>query len=119
MVLIYIADAIWIVALSIIASASRQAGRKMAPETRVPIQVRAGGKAARRAPRNLALAGPPVAATVIGVVLLVAARQAESADAQLILFGVRLFTASVLPLAHMLWLTAAMRTLAEEGSLKP
>jgi hypothetical protein len=114
MLLIYIADAIWIVALSLIAGASRQAFRRIAPEVRVPTPF-----GAWRASRGVALVFVPVVATVIGLALLVAARTAESPDAQLLLFGVRAFAASLLALMHFFWLTAALRTLAAEGALKP
>lgn len=116
MLLIYVADAIWIIALSIMAGASRTAGRRMAPDTRVPMQLGGGGWRARR---NLALAFTPVLATLVGLALLVAARRAESANAQLLLFGVRAFTASTIAAVHMLWLNAALTTLREEGALKP
>ena len=113
MLLVYIADVIWVVALSLIAGASRQSFRRIGPQTRVPSPF--GG---RRTSRGVALVLVPVLATVAGLALLVAQRQAQSADAQLLLFGVRAFTASVFALAHMLWLNGALRTLADEGALK-
>ncbi|HEY8573524.1 hypothetical protein [Phenylobacterium sp.] len=116
MLLVYIADAIWVVALSLVAGASRQAMRRIEPQTRVPMTLGASGW---RAPRNVALVFVPALATMVGLAFLLAARLAETVNAQLLIFGVRAFAASLLALFHFLWLTAAMRTLAEEGALKP
>ena len=112
-------DAMWIVAMAMIASGSQRFWRRLPPDARVPMQFGFGGQPTWRASRGVALVFVPVLATVIGLVLLVAARTAESADAQLLIFGVRAFTASTLALAHFLWLTAALKTLAAEGALKP
>jgi hypothetical protein len=113
MLLIYIADVIWVVSLSLIAGASRQALRRVPADTTVPSPL------GRRVARRTAFVLLPVVATVVGLGLLVAARGAESPDAQLLLFGVRAFTASAFALLHFLWLTSALRTLAAEGALKP
>ena len=121
MVWVYLADALWILALSVMAGASREAGKRMARDARVPMPFATGGRVVWRAPRRLGLAFTPVLATVIGLILLVFARDAAdgSFEAQVIVFGVRALIAPLFALAHLAWLRAALRVIDREGALKP
>ncbi len=122
MLLVYIADAVWILALAAMASASRGAGKQIAEGARPPLAFGPGGQPLWRTTRRTAMALAPAAATVLGLLLLIAQRTAlaqENGDAQLILFGLRLLTPSVLLLAHIVWLRRTLALLLAEGALKP
>jgi chromate transport protein ChrA len=69
--------------------------------------------------RALALLAFPVAAFVLGIVLVAFNRNAAaSPDQALILFGVRATAAALMALAHLRWLKAALAALDAEGALK-
>ncbi|MDB5449693.1 MAG: hypothetical protein JWQ52_821 [Phenylobacterium sp.] len=116
-----IGDALWIIALSVMAGASREAGKRMEPDTRMPMQFGRDGEPTVRAKRNLALAFNPVLALMVGIALLAFNRKAAASgpDAPLILFGVRATAAALFALAHLRWLKASMAVLEREGALKP
>jgi hypothetical protein len=114
-------DALWIVSLSVMAGASREAGKRMEPETKVPMQFGRDNQPTIRAKRNFALAFNPCFALVVGILLLLFNRKAAASgpDAPLILFGVRAVIAALFALAHLRWLKHAMDVLQREGALKP
>jgi hypothetical protein len=117
--LTYAGDALWILALSIMAGASRDAWRRMEPQTRVPIRFKADGTPRWRASRPVALCALPGLAFAISLTLLAPSRNPQlTGDQALILFGVRATLAALFPLAHLRWLKAAMAALAAEGALK-
>ncbi|THD57894.1 hypothetical protein [Phenylobacterium sp.] len=117
--LIYVGDALWIVALAIMAAASREAWKRMDADTRVPMVLRRDGSPAFRAMRDVALAAPPAVAFAVSLFLVAGVRNlAMDADEALILFGVRATLAALFALAHLRWLKAAMAQLEAEGALK-
>lgn len=118
--LTYAGDALWIISLSIMAGASREAWKRTDPDTRMPMQFRADGAPLWRAKRNSALLTLPVTAFAVSVILVVFNRnQAATGDEAVILFGVRAIAAALFALAHLRWLKASMDILAKEGALKP
>lgn len=118
-ILIYIGDALWILSLAIMAGASRQAWRRMGPDTLVPMSFRPDGTPGFRAKRRVALTILPVIAFVISLLLVVRNRNlALPGDEALILFGVRATLAALFALAHLRWLKAALAQLEAEGALK-
>ena len=118
--LTYAGDVLWILALSVMASAARQAWQRTTPETRMPMQFRADGAPMWRARRNSALLTMPTVAFVVSVILVVVNRnQVAAGDAILILFGVRALAAALFALAYLRWLKASMAVLEQEGALKP
>jgi hypothetical protein len=119
-ILTYVGDALWIIALSIMAGASRDAWKRTSPDTRMPMQFRADGAPLWRAKRASALLTLPITAFVVSMVLVVFNRnQAATGDSALILFGVRATAAALFALAHLRWLKASMTVLEQEGALKP
>jgi hypothetical protein len=119
-ILTFAGDALWIIALSIMAGASREAWKRTDAETRMPMQFRADGAPLWRAKRNSALLTLPVTAFVVSIVLVVFNRnRAATGDAAIILFGVRALAAALFALAHLRWLKASMAVLEQEGALKP
>ena len=113
-------DAVWIVAMAMIASATRAAWARMAADAQLPMQWGADRKPTWRAGKPLALAITLGVPLVFGLVLSGLARSPGLAADQLtILFLVRVSTAPLFILGHMLWMRAALRTLEAEGALKP
>ena len=120
LVFTYVGDVLWIIALSIMAGASRDAWKRTTPQTRMPMQFRADGAPLWRARRNSALLTLPIIAFLVSLVLVVFDRnQAATGDRAVILFGVRALAASLLALAHLRWLRASMAVLEQEGALEP
>jgi hypothetical protein len=112
-------DALWILALSLMAGASRAAWRQIGRETAVPMLITRGG-VLWRTRRAVALTLIPAAAFVTGIALVASNRRATGwGDDAVILFGVRAALAPLFALAHLRWLGAAMAALAREGALKP
>jgi len=113
-------DVVWIVAMSMMASASRAAWRRIPADAKLPMQWGLNRKPtwrARRGPAFTVMIAVPLA---FGLVLSAFARDpAMTPDRQLLALLVRMATAPVFVLVHMAWMRAALRTLEAEGSLKP
>ena len=112
MILSYIGDALWVVALSIMFSTSRQAWRRIPQDVKPPLM-------GVRLPRMLVVWALPGAAFLLSLWFALQARTWRGdPDLAFILFGVRAVTASLLALLHLRWLGDAMATLEREGQLK-
>jgi hypothetical protein len=112
-------DVAWILALSIMASTTRAAWGRIDPKTTVPMSFTQDGRPGIRVSRALGLLAFPVAAFVLGIVLVAFNRNAAAnPDQALILFGVRATAAALVALAHLRWLKAALAALEAEGALK-
>ena len=119
-ILILAGDVLWIISLSIMASASLSAWKRMDADTRVPMQFRADGSPIFRARRTGALVTPVVVALVFGMMLVIFNRNASSTgDQVLIFFGVRATLAALFAVYDLRWLNAVLSTLEKEGALKP
>ena len=113
-------DALWVVALSIMASATRAAWNRIPPGTPTPLQFTRDGRPALRLKRATALLIYPSVAFVLGIALVVGNRRTTGFGEQgLILLGVRATVAALLTVAHLRWLGAALKALDEEGALRP
>ena len=116
-VLSILGDAMWIVAMAMIASGAQRFWRRLPVEARVPMpwgfsRIRGG-----RASVMVVAVGLPLAA---GLVLSALARDPDlSPDRVLLAFLARAFTAPLFVLAHHAWIRAASQTLEAEGALKP
>ena len=106
------ADVLWILSLSIMASATRTAWMRMEPETRVPVQ------GSWRLSRNVALPLPIVLAFLFGMALLWGHRSQTQLAYDVIFFGLRATFAAVIAMMQLQWLKGALATLEAEGSLK-
>lgn len=105
------ADALWIIALSIMAGGARAAWRRMDAQTMVPMQ------GDWRLPRNAALILPVLLAALLGVALLWAHSRAADLVYNVIFFGLRATLAAVAATLHLQWLKGALATLGAEGKL--
>ncbi len=101
MALAYVGDALWVVALAIMFSASRQVWR----QTDGRMRVRFLGGLMRR---EIALWLLPAASFVASLWLALQARGAVG-DVAFIVFGLRAASASLIALLHLRWLAAAVR----------
>ena len=118
-VLRIVGDAMWILALTLMASASRAAWGRIAPDARVPMIITSAGRVLARAPRTIALGLIPGIAFLVGAALLFAhALPGVSGQTALIVFGLRLLVAPLFVIFHLAWLSRAMTRLAQDGALK-
>ena len=101
MVLTYIGDALWVAALAIMFSASREAWRRTRPGEKLRLPIGEVG-------RGLGVWALPFAAFAFSLWLALEARE-EQGDAILIVFGVRAVAASLLALLHLRWLQAVLK----------
>jgi hypothetical protein len=99
-ILRYLGDALWIVALSIMFAASRAAWSRTAPGEKLRLPIGVIG-------RGLGVWALPGAAFAFSIWLALQAREQEG-DTAVIVFGVRATGASLLALLHLRWLKAAM-----------
>jgi len=110
------ADILWIVALSIMASASLTAWRRMDADTKVPMQ--GDPRKALRLKRDLALGLPMALAFLFGAALLWGHRSVTEITYDVIFFGLRATLAAVIAIMHLQWLRGALAALEAEGALK-
>ena len=95
MILTYLGDAIWVAGLTIMFSASTQAANRTAGDSQLTVL-------GARLPRTLALWALPGSAFAFSLWLAFAARTMDlDADEALVLFGLRMLAASLLPLLHL------------------
>jgi hypothetical protein len=99
-ILRYLGDGLWIIALSIMFSASRAAWSQTRPGEKLRLPIGEIG-------RGLGVWALPGAAFAFSIWLALQAREQEG-DAAVIVFGVRATGASLLALLHLRWLKAAM-----------
>ena len=106
----YIGDAIWVIALTIMFSASTQASNRTAGDSHLPVL-------GANLPRTLALWALPGGAFAISLWFAYTARTNDlSADAALILLGVRALSASLLALLHLRLLSGIVKPPGSNGS---
>ena|SRR3974390_807062 len=112
MVWTYLGDALWVVALSIMFGASRQAWRRIPAGVKPPLM-------GARLPRALVAWALPGGAFALSLWFALSARLWRGEpDLAFILFGVRAASAPLLALLHLRWLGAAMAALEREGQLR-
>ena len=99
MVLTYLGDALWVIALSIMFSASRNAWNLTQPGDRLRLPIGEIG-------RGLGIWALPGAAFAFSLWLALQARD-QTGDEAIVVFGVRATAAPLLALLHLRWLRAA------------
>jgi hypothetical protein len=96
-ILTYLGDALWAVALTIMVAASRQAWARTRPGEKVRLPMGEIG-------RGLGLWALPAGAFAFSLWLALQARDQDALEAALIVLGVRATSASLLALLHLRWL---------------
>jgi hypothetical protein len=112
-------DALWILALAMMASFTLAAWKRISADARVPVLWKAGAPLAR-APRWAALLALPLLAFAIGAWLQVESRQPDRDLAgALVVLGVRATLAPLFALLHLGRVQKALAILEAEGALRP
>jgi hypothetical protein len=101
-ILSYAGDALWVIALTIMFSASQAAWRETAGRDKLAFL---GGVA----PRAIALWLLPAASFAVSLWLVLRARDAQG-DMAVIVFGVRATMAALLALLHLRWVGLALKS---------
>ena len=112
-----IGDVLWLLALSIMAGASRMAWGKV-KDVLVPMLWSPSGKTLWRAPRAVALASVPTFAFLLSLWLLVESRRPVDLNVGIILLCVRAILAAIFATAHLTQVRRALNQLAAEGQIK-
>ncbi|MBI1683546.1 hypothetical protein [Caulobacter hibisci] len=113
-----IGDVLWILALSIMAGASRMAWRRIPKGEATPVAWAPKGETLLRLPRGPALVLLPAGAFAISLYLLVESRQAEGLTLQLTMLGLRATLAAILAVIHLSQVRRALNQLAAEGKIR-
>ena len=112
-----IGDVLWLLALSIMAGASRVAWGKV-KDLLVPVFWSPSGKTLWRAPRAVALASVPTFAFLFSLWLLAESRRPLDLNVAIILLCVRATLAAIFAVVHLAQVRRALNQLAEEGRIK-
>ena len=111
-------DGLWIAALAIMSSVSRQSLGRIRPSAKVPVQFDLGGAPTWRAPRLIAVTFTPIIACGVWLVLLTIGQTAPSGSSErTLLLGIRAVIAPVLCLIHLWHMRAALKVLEQEDQL--
>jgi hypothetical protein len=111
-------DLLFVLALGIMAGASRQAWRRIDPSTSVPLVTRSG-ETLVGAPRAIALTLLPAVAFLIGLGLLYAGAEARGAlEPAIIVFGLKATLSALFALAHLRLVARVIRALGARGLLR-
>ena len=114
----YGGDALWVIAMALMAAVSRTAFRRIPQGEPVPAPWNFSGGAGPRTSRAMALLFTPTAAFLTGAGLMLIAADHE-ADAQgVMIFGARILLASLFALVHVTHVKGALAVLDAEGKLR-
>jgi hypothetical protein len=115
----YGGDALWVIAMAMMATVSRTGFRRIPPGEATPAPWNFSGGAGPRSSRALALLFTPTAALLTGLgLMLVAADHGADAEGVLV-FGARALLASLFALVHVTHVKGALAVLEAEGKLRP
>jgi hypothetical protein len=113
-----VVDGLWIAALAIMSSVSRQSFARILPSAKVPMQFGAGGAPIWRAPRLIAVGLTPIIACGVWLVLVTIGQTAPAGSSErTLMLGIRAFIAPVLCLIHLWHMRQALKVLQQEGQL--
>ena len=110
---------LWVIALGIMAGASRTGFRQIPKGVPVPMLWDNKRVVVWRAPRTVGLVLIPTIAFFAGIPLLYLAKTAPDFEQAVIWFGVRATLAPLIAVAHLGHLRRAIQTLGAEGRLTP
>ncbi|HEX8234113.1 MAG TPA: hypothetical protein VF559_12310 [Caulobacteraceae bacterium] len=112
-------DLLWVIALTVMASASRTGFRTIPQGVGVPMLWDGKHVVALRLPRTPALTLLPAAAFVLGLVFLYMSHGAGTVEFQVIWFGIKATLAPLIALLHLSHVKRAIQTLGAEKRLIP
>jgi hypothetical protein len=119
LILAYIGDACWVLALALMAGAARDASRRVVEGATFPLLYRKG-QVVQRTSKGWALSAYPMMALGFSLILMVESRRpGASVDGAWLMFGLRMATAPLAVRLHGLWLAGSMEILKREGAVKP
>ena len=114
-----VVDGLWIAALAIMSSVSRQSFGRIQPSAKVPMQFGIGGTPIWRAPRMIAVTLTPIMAWGFGWVLLTIGQTARAGSSErTLMLGIRAVIAPLLCLIHLWHMRQALKVLEAEGQLR-
>ena len=113
-----IGDVLWILALSIMAGASRMSWGKIGKDVKVPMLWSPSGATLWRAPRGFALVFLPAFAFLLSLWLMLGSRRSMALELAIILLGVRATLAAIFAVVHLTQIRRALNQLVEEGQIK-
>ena len=114
-----VVDGLWIAALAIMSSVSRQSFGRIQPSAKVPMQFGIGGTPIWRAPRMIAVTLTPIIACGIWLVLLTIGQTARAGSSErTLMLGIRAVIAPLLCLIHLWHMRQALKVLEAEGQLR-
>ena len=110
---------LWVIALGVMAGASRTGFRQVPKGVPVPMLWDNKRVVVWRAPRTIGLTLVPAIAFFAGLPLMYLAKTAPDLDQAVIWLGVRATLAPLIAVAHLGHLRRAIQTLGAEGRLTP
>jgi hypothetical protein len=114
-----IVDGLWIAALAIMSSVSRQTYQRILPSAKVPIHFDFTGKPNRRAAPLLAVSLTPILACAIWLFMITLGQTAPAGSSQrTLMLATRLSIAPLFCLIHLWHMRQALKVLAAEGQLR-
>jgi len=113
-----IGDVLWILALSIMAGASRMAWGKIGKDVKVPMLWSPSGVTVWRAPRAFALIALPLFAFLLSLWLMLGSRKTMALEPAIMLLCVRATLAAIFAVVHLAQIRRALNQLVEEGQIK-
>jgi hypothetical protein len=113
-----IGDVLWILALSIMAGASRMSWGKIGKDLKVPVLWSPSGATLWRAPRAVALIALPAAAFLLSLWLMLGSRKSMGLELAIILLCVRATLAAIFAVVHLTQIRRALNQLVDEGQIK-
>lgn len=113
---IELADAVWAIAIAVMALCSARAWRRMDAGAWAPLQWDRDGQPVMRAQRDLAVTFTPLAAMAGGLLLAAGARLGDPSETGWA--ATRLAAPLLLAIAHQAHLLGALKTLKAEGGLR-
>jgi len=113
-----VVDGLWIAALAIMSSVSRQSFARILASAKVPMQFGIGGTPIWRGPRLIAVTLTPIIACGVWLVLLTIGQTAPAGSSErTLMLGIRAVIAPVLCLIHLWHMREALKVLEQEGQL--
>jgi hypothetical protein len=114
----YGGDALWVLAMALMAAVSLTGFRRIPPGEPVPAPWNFSGGTGPRSSRAMALLFTPTAAFLTGAGLMLVAADHDTGVEAVLVFGARALLASLFALVHVTHVKGALAALEAEGRLR-